>query len=179
MPPGLSDLVLDTQIRVEIHQTPHQIAHHRFTFDSGTLSGRYARRRERQHVWIQGRLLGRGSYGNVYLHSCSTGDRGETELQAVKTIDKAQMTAHRVNYHKEVEAIAKFSQQKVGRTLIKHIDYWLMFSSTTGSSSNFWDGTKMINQCLLPWNISSMEISALISNIHYPKTRPGQSHSSW
>lgn len=114
MPPGLSDLVLDTQIRVNFDQTLHQTAHHRFTFEWVTLSGRFTRRREREDVWIKGRLLGRGSYGNVYLHQCSTGEGGRPQLQAVKVIDKAQMAAHRINYHKEVEAIAKFSQQKVG-----------------------------------------------------------------
>lgn len=118
MPPGLSDLVLDTRIRVEIHETIHQTAHHRFTLDPAALSGRYTPRRERKYVWIKGKLLGRGSYGNVYLHRCSTGNGGATQFQAVKTIDKALMAAHRINYHKEVEAIAKFSQQKVGRTNI-------------------------------------------------------------
>lgn len=120
MPPGLSDLVLDTQIRVDFHQTLHQTAHHRFTFEWVTFSGRFTgrRRRYREDVWIKGRLLGRGSYGNVYLHQCATGDGGRPQLQAVKTIDKAQMVAHRINYHKEIEAIAKFSQQKVCRSII-------------------------------------------------------------
>lgn len=76
------------------------------------MSGGYARCRERQHIWIKERLLGKGSYGDVYLYKCST-DGGRNELQAVKMIDKSLMARKRINYHKEVEAIAKFSQQKV------------------------------------------------------------------
>ncbi|KAJ5975488.1 hypothetical protein N7481_009195 [Penicillium waksmanii] len=124
MPPGLSDLVIDTQIRVDFHQTLHQTTHHRFTFEWVTLPGRYTRRREREDVWIKGKLLGRGSYGNVYLHQCSTGDGGGTKYQAVKTIDKAQMAAHRINYHKEVEAIAKFSQQKYHGLFVEFLGWY-------------------------------------------------------
>lgn len=113
MASGLSDLVLDTQIRVEFHQT----AHHRFVFEPATSTTRptkYVRRRETQHVWVRERLLGHGSYGDVYLHRCTSADDNEAALQAVKKIDKARMVANKINYHKEIEAIAKFSQEKVG-----------------------------------------------------------------
>lgn len=120
MPPTLSDLVLDSKIRVSCHGT----AHHRFTFEPiTTVSGGYTRRRERQHIWTKESLLGKDSYGEVHLHKCST-DGGRNELQAVKMIDKSFMARKRINYHKEVEAIAKFSQEKVrSRCVLNIVSY--------------------------------------------------------
>lgn len=108
MPPGLSDLVLDTQIRVEFDSE----VVYRFTFESVRVSRKYARRQERRQAWKEQRLLGGGSFGDVYLHQCSS-SANETQLQAVKTIDKARMAKEKIDFYKEIEAIAKFSQQKV------------------------------------------------------------------
>ncbi|CAI7579407.1 unnamed protein product [Penicillium pancosmium] len=107
MPPGLSDLVLDTQIRVEFDS---QVVF-RFTFESSRVPGKYVRRQERRQAWKEDRFLGGGSFGDVYLHKCSSSEN-ETQLQAVKTIDKARMAKQKIDFYKEIEAIAKFSQRK-------------------------------------------------------------------
>jgi hypothetical protein len=98
MPPELSYLVLDAQIRVEFHQT----AHDRFTFESVTLSGKYTGLREREHIWIKNRLLVHGSHGDVYLHRCQrlTVGGGETKSEAVKTIAKARMASNKIKHCK-------------------------------------------------------------------------------
>lgn len=57
------------------------------------------------------KLLGSGSYGTVSLQKCLTSE-GKVELQAVKMIGKA-VVSDGIDYFKELEAIAKFSQKKV------------------------------------------------------------------
>jgi hypothetical protein len=123
MPPGLSDLVLDTQIRVKFD---YQVVY-RFTFESARVSGKYVRRQERRQAWKEDRFLGDGSFGDVYLHQCSSSEN-ETQIQAVKTIDKARMAKQKIDIYKEIEAIAKFSQQKV-RPLI--IPMWILLILST------------------------------------------------
>lgn len=107
MDSSLSDLVLDSRIQVEFSGN----FTYRFTFQSRVSSARYFRRRPRKDTWQTVKLLGRGLYGTVSLHRCLTSE-GKAELQAVKTIEKA-VISEGVNYYRELEAIAKFSQKKV------------------------------------------------------------------
>lgn len=104
----LSDLVVATKIRVEFHADQT----HRFKIESGTTSGRFVRRKERCDVWKTEQELGQGAFGNVWVHRCLT-SKGQPEVQAVKTIDKRQMAANHIDYHRELEANAKFSLEKV------------------------------------------------------------------
>ena len=109
----LSDLVADTKLRVEFFDDQT----YRFTIQSGITTGRFVRRKERCDVWKTEQKLGDGTSGNVWLHRCLT-SRGQAEVQAVKTIDKRQMAAQEIDYHRELEAIAKFSLQKVRVILV-------------------------------------------------------------
>lgn len=59
----LPDLVLDTRITVECHPE----AHYHFTAGTGSKPGRYARPCEVKRVWKKEKLLGSGSFGDVYL----------------------------------------------------------------------------------------------------------------
>jgi hypothetical protein len=103
-----SDLVLETQIQVEFDAD----LTHRFTIPPETLSGQYVRRKQRKETWQVQKLLGSGSCSTVFLQKCLTSE-GPVELQAVKAIHKP-VVSECIPCYKELEAIAKFSQRKVG-----------------------------------------------------------------
>ncbi len=63
----------------------------------------------------------RGSFGVVWLENCTTGP-SSGELRAVKVLRKATADAS-PNYYKELEAIAKFSQEKVGQIFMLNKEY--------------------------------------------------------
>jgi hypothetical protein len=111
MDSSLSDLVLDSRIQVEFSTN----FTYRFTFQSRVPSAPFFRRKPRKDTWQAVRRLGAGSFGTVSLHKCLTSE-GEAELQAVKTIEKS-VISRGIDYYRELEAIAKFSQKKV-----RHID---------------------------------------------------------
>jgi len=68
--------------------------------------------------WKRNRFIGRGSYGTVWLQKCVTGEP-DVKIRVVKEIFiPDRQVAKRLDYSRELEAIAKFSQPTVGlRTL--------------------------------------------------------------
>jgi serine/threonine protein kinase len=68
-----------------------------------------------EEVWQLIKELGRGSFGVVYLNKCTSGP-GSGQVRAVKRLRKIEEPL--LTYHRELEAIAKFSQERVctGRT---------------------------------------------------------------
>jgi hypothetical protein len=70
------------------------------------------RRQEKVDVWKEEKSVGIGSYGNVRLHRCLT-SKDEAQVQAVKAVSKKSLSFTGIDFLKELEAIAKFSQQKV------------------------------------------------------------------
>ena len=101
----VSDLVTDSKLEIQI-------------FDSFTIQTQYVsnphegqRRARVQQIWQRSKELGRGSFGVVWLEECAEGhDKGQ--VRAVKEIRKDQTNASS-NYNQELEAIAKFSQERV------------------------------------------------------------------
>ena len=79
-------------------------------------SGHTARERviPREERWKRVKHIGGGAYGKVYLEKCVEGRR-HVDLRAVKQIPKPLQPAKLMNYNRELEAIAKFSHQKVSR----------------------------------------------------------------
>ncbi|KAJ5669166.1 hypothetical protein N7462_010236 [Penicillium macrosclerotiorum] len=114
----LSDLVLDSRIQVEFSDN----FTYRFTFQSRVSSAPYFRRKLRKDTWQTVKLLGSGSYGNVSLHRCLTSE-GKAELQAVKEIKKA-IVSEGIDYYRELEAIAKFSQKKYEGLFVDFIGWY-------------------------------------------------------
>lgn len=108
MQSNTTDLVADTKFRVEFHSD----FVHRFTFQSSNAPGQYMRRKERLDVWKKEKSVGCGSYGSVWLHRCLTSE-DQAELQAVKILGKRLLSSVRIDFYKELETIAKFSQKKV------------------------------------------------------------------
>jgi hypothetical protein len=80
--------------------------------ESASVAGRRARRRERQEVWKKKRHLGIGTFGTVWLEECVS-ENQENKLRAVKEVRKMGPGAKAMDYNRELEAIAKFSAQKV------------------------------------------------------------------
>jgi hypothetical protein len=103
-----TDLVADTKFRVEFQSD----LVYRFTFQSSDSTAQFVRRKEKLDVWKKEKPVGSGSYGNIWLHRCLTSE-AQGELQAVKSIRKTSLSSGGIDFFKEIEAIAKFSQRKV------------------------------------------------------------------
>ncbi|KAJ5504905.1 kinase-like protein [Penicillium fimorum] len=103
-----ADLVADTKFRVEFHAD----FVHRFTFHSSNIPDQYVRRMERLDIWKNEKEVGSGSFGNVWLQRCLTSE-DQSELQAVKMVRKRKLSSNGIDFFKELEAMAKFSQRKI------------------------------------------------------------------
>lgn len=101
----LPDLVTDSKLDTNI--TPEFTEHISYT------SGLSARRVTKSERWIRdgpGSLLGSGAYGTVYLEKC--GDK----VRAVKEIKKHAQAGEELDYFRELEAIMKFSHERVSNS---------------------------------------------------------------
>ena len=98
------DLVRDTKLDIEVSdKRAIQV-----TYLSDSAKG--WRRVRSEQVWEQKKELGSGSYGIVHLQKCIEG-YNHGQLRAVKRLRKLDSTL--ASCHQELEAIAKFSQEKV------------------------------------------------------------------
>ncbi|KAH7153360.1 kinase-like domain-containing protein [Dactylonectria macrodidyma] len=109
--PRISDLVVESQIEATWDPTTEQTTHIR------TAVGVSARRRrlKTEEIWKRKRILGRGAFGTVWLEeriaSSGPSHGDESNLRAIKEIRKrAKISAY--EFHRELEAIAKFSHQR-------------------------------------------------------------------
>lgn len=103
---NISDRIIDSKIEVESFDG--------YTIQTRLVSNPATRQRptrERER-WQRTKKLGKGSYGVVWLEKCTTGP-SSGDVRAVKEFDK-QIANMSIKYHRELEAIAKFSQEKVG-----------------------------------------------------------------
>ncbi|OQE44134.1 hypothetical protein PENCOP_c002G08812 [Penicillium coprophilum] len=114
-----TDLVTDTKFRVEFYSD----LVHRFTIQSSSTPGQYVRRQERLDVWKKEKPVGSGSYGSVWLHRCLTSE-DQGELQAVKMVNKTQLSSGGIDFCKELEAIAKFSQKKYLGLFVEYFGWY-------------------------------------------------------
>jgi hypothetical protein len=101
------DLVLDSELVAIITEewTKHIVD------EPGSIPSR--RRAQLEQQWKRKRYLGRGAYGSVWLEECISGFRDIT-LRAVKQIRKTGQDSKQIAYHRELEAIMKFSNPRVG-----------------------------------------------------------------
>ena len=69
----------------------------------------------RLEYWQRHRVIGRGTYGSVRLEKCVKGQRAtDVGVRAVKQLSTAtRPSSQPLDYARELEAIAKFSQPKV------------------------------------------------------------------
>lgn len=107
----LPDLVRDSQLEATV-SADHTI---QTVYVSDPITGQ--RRIQTEERWQRTRRLGRGSFGQVWLDKCISGP-SSGQVRTVKeiwkdTVRTAPGIAPPINYHRELEAIAKFSQKKV------------------------------------------------------------------
>jgi calcium/calmodulin-dependent protein kinase I len=102
----LVDLVRDSKIETRSLDS-HVVEHVLYE------TGRSARRRRvsKTERWIKGRQLGQGTFGTVHLQTCRVG--GGNKLRAVKEVKKFVIVGQELDYTRELEAIMKFSNDKV------------------------------------------------------------------
>lgn len=102
----LSDLVRDSKIETRCLDS-HVVEHVLYE------TGRSARRRRvpKTERWTKGRQLGQGTFGTVHLQTCRDGDRDR--LRAIKEVKKFVVVGQELDYTRELEAIMKFSNDKV------------------------------------------------------------------
>jgi hypothetical protein len=175
MDDNLSDVVRDSKLRTR-YEKPHTI----HLFDDPDSPPFSARRREQ---WKKDRTIGHGGQGRVVLQTCTGGSRGYTQ-RAVKMIPLQE--GGRRRYLRELEAILKFSHDKVCSSSIAANHYsWRFLCSTPSTLQRHWDGTRHKANCISPWSISPQEIYIpMLSNMHpCPKMSaarsPVKSFAAW
>ncbi|KAJ5185374.1 hypothetical protein N7472_010214 [Penicillium cf. griseofulvum] len=107
----VSDLVRDSKLPTKLDA---DLTTHTF-FESTLVAGRRGRRREREEVWKKKRDLGIGIFGTTWLEECVS----QGKLRAVKEVRKLVPGSRSMDYNRELEAIARFSQQKYDGCFVK------------------------------------------------------------
>lgn len=110
MPAAPGDLVLDAKLETEFFDGC--VRHTKYTMG---FSARERRIRMRE-VWDIGSNLGRGSFGSVRVETCRPSPPAyhrEPRRRAVKVISKSIPNQGRWDYLKELEAVVKFSHERV------------------------------------------------------------------
>jgi calcium/calmodulin-dependent protein kinase I len=104
---SISEDVADSKLETVFVPNGRAVQHRRYV--AGNQSSR--RRAAVTETWIRKKLLGRGGFGAVWLEQC----HGSGEVRAVKEMQKqVDKDGSPVDFSRELEAIAKFSRQRVG-----------------------------------------------------------------
>jgi len=160
------DLVLDSRLETifDDENRTGQTGHVYVEADS-TLQQRAVKRVE---WWRRERCIGSGGCGTVYLERCVSGEKN-VRARAVKTIQVVSSGKGRASfYDRELEAIAKFSQEKVSCHLFTVCCQGLLLTwanSTNTALSNPLGGssTKAFSPSL--WNTCPSEACKTICRI--------------
>lgn len=103
-----SDLV--QELKLETSFSPSYTQH---TFNKRGTSGREWKIRV-QERWTRKRRLGQGAFGTVWLETCDRPARRHSPtVRAVKEIPIDVTVTEKVDYYRELEAVMKFSQDRV------------------------------------------------------------------
>ncbi|KAH6987033.1 kinase-like domain-containing protein [Ilyonectria destructans] len=119
----ISDLVVESRIEAAWDPEAEQ------TTQIRTVVGVSARRRRlnSEETWKRKRILGRGAYGTVWLEECiaSSGPHhGESHLRAIKEIHKRPHVSSASEFHRELEAIAKFSHDRFAHCFVRSLGWF-------------------------------------------------------
>lgn len=107
-----SDLVRDSKLDTIFRQDG--ITVHSF-LEPGSRDGLM----QRKEYWRRERRIGRGGFGQVHLQKCVKGIN-EGALRAVKLLDKPHKASVAKDLHSELEALAKFSHERVSTSFKWH-----------------------------------------------------------
>lgn len=172
----LSDLVRDSQLTAAFSSG--------LTLHSYHVSSRSARQRKQvvEEAWEVQRELGNGTFGLVRLERCVKGPRA-AQLRAVKEIIKAPTQgAAVIDYYRELEAMAKFSNEKVWRRCelaTGSRQVLIRACSMFTASSSCLAGMRGTTPSLLPWNISSMVTSRSTFRVPLQRLKQERLRRSW
>lgn len=103
----LPELVRDSHLEATFHPNtdiPNETIHLKYQ----------GRRRPQRERWVQKKMLGRGGFGIVWLERREPENSTAYSFRAVKQLDVAKIRSKRHDCVRELEALAKFSQEKVG-----------------------------------------------------------------
>ena len=106
----LSDLVRDLRLEAGDASQGQAIVVVHTRYVSNVETGE--RRTRVEERWERCQKLGHGAFGSVWLQRCVSGPAAG-KLRAVKEIQKASATSDASSLHRELEAIARFSQERV------------------------------------------------------------------
>jgi hypothetical protein len=177
MPP-VPDLVRDSKLETIFCRGYTQHVYHVSGF---TPRQRKMRKEER---WVRGNNLGSGAFGTVWLEKL-VAENGEEKYRAVKEIRKRVQRSEPIDYNRELEAIAKFSHERVRESFyIQVLPFFpvpsLSLASAIGSSQkgsmkyalrNHLDGMRTTTSCLSPWNTFLLAISKVTSRRRYQRKK--------
>jgi hypothetical protein len=107
----LPDLVLDSRLRTEFRDS---ITIHSY-LEIDEVGGRFSR--EEHWKWEQ--FLGRGGFGQVRLERCIAKGIEQDSLRAVKIINKPSNPSESMDFNRELETIAKFSNDRVSQITLR------------------------------------------------------------
>jgi hypothetical protein len=111
----LPDSVLDSRLRTRFRDSI--IVHTHLEIDN------VGRRFSREEHWRTEQYLGRGGYGLVRLERCIAKDANQrNSLRAVKIISKPLNPSQTFDFNRELEAISKFSNDRVSRMFFEAIN---------------------------------------------------------
>ena len=112
--PQIPDLVADSRLRFRFLDNETTV--HTFIELDKTH-----RQIQREEFWKRERYIGRGGFARVQLEKCIAGEK-RGSLRAVKVIEKQPDSTKSTYLNRELEAIAKFSHDRVLQTLLRDID---------------------------------------------------------
>lgn len=101
----ISDLVADSKLETRFHPEAKYVCH--VYVESDPTGGQ--RTVSRREYWQRRKHIGSGGFGSVWLEKCVKGKQ-EGEMRAVKEIQRPRK---QFECDRELEAIAKFSHQRV------------------------------------------------------------------
>ncbi|GAP92704.1 putative calcium calmodulin-dependent protein kinase type 1b protein [Rosellinia necatrix] len=108
-------LSLDTSVDTD------GVTQHTYMYSEPDSSGQALRTTE---DWRQSRLLGRGSFGSVWLEACVSGPK-QGHLRAVKEVKKQDISSDSVvDYERELQAVAEFSHRRYSHRFVQSSGWW-------------------------------------------------------
>ncbi|RAH67835.1 serine/threonine-protein kinase, partial [Aspergillus aculeatinus CBS 121060] len=113
-----NDLISTWRLRARIY---HDSTHHEF-IETGNWKSLFRRKRE-EHL-VRKKYLGRGTFGQVWLETCSIGGGGQAKFRAVKIVSKVALSADGMDYTRELEAMIRLSQSKYDAFFVKFLGWF-------------------------------------------------------
>ncbi|KAF7512426.1 hypothetical protein GJ744_001361 [Endocarpon pusillum] len=112
----LPDLVRDSRLRTEFRDS---ITIHSY-LEIDEIGGRFSR----EEYWKTERFLGCGGFGQVRLEKCVAKGAMQDSFRAVKVMNKPLDPSLSLDFNRELEAIAKFSNDRYKRWFVKSFGWF-------------------------------------------------------